>query len=60
MFGGHRLCGSVDMFLVSHVITQHHVIKGSHDFMGGIPSWKVPILPSLVTISIAVEQIQCS
>ena len=57
MFGGHRLCGSVDMFLVSHVITQYHVIKGSHDFMGGIPSWKVTILASLVAISIVVEEI---
>ena len=57
MFGGHRLCGSVDMFLVSHVITQYHVIKGSYDFMGGIPSWKVTILASLVAISIAVEEI---
>ena len=34
-FGGRRYCGSKDiMLLVCHVISQHHVIKGSCDFMG--------------------------
>ena len=27
-FGGHRYCGSSDMFLVCHLIEHNHVIKG--------------------------------
>ena len=44
-FGGHRQCGSEDVIVVCHVISQDPVIKGSCDFMGrnpsGIPSCQV-------------------
>ena len=36
------------MVLVSHVISQDHVVKGSCDFMGRSPSKKVTFLPSFV------------
>ena len=37
--GGHRLCGSgYIMVLVCHLILKDHIIKGSCDFMGGLPS----------------------
>ena len=39
-FGGHKHCGSRSiMFLVCHVISQDHVIKGLCDFMDKSPSW---------------------
>ena len=31
--------GGVIMILVRHVISQHHVIKGSYDFVSGHHSW---------------------
>ena len=36
-FGGQSHSGSGDMFLVYHMISQDHMIKGSCDFMSGIP-----------------------
>ena len=36
------------MIFVCHVISKHHVIKGTCDFMGGSQSWKVTTLPSLL------------
>ena len=33
-FCGHRHCGSGDMFLVCHVVSQNHVIIWSFDFKG--------------------------
>ena len=48
-FGGHRHCGSGDiMVLVCHVISQHHVIKRSYDFMGRNPSKLLTILQRLL------------
>ena len=39
-FGGHSHSDSgVMMILVSHVMSQEHVIKGSSDFIGWRPSW---------------------
>ena len=46
------------MVLVCHVILQDHVIKGSCDFMGYIPSRYVITLPILVTISIVIAEIK--
>ena len=40
-----------------HVILKDHVIKGSYDFMGCSPSWKVTTGPSLVAIDIVVVEI---
>ena len=39
-FGGRRLSRSGDMFFICHVISKDLVIKGSCDFMGGIPCGK--------------------
>ena len=50
-FGDHSHCGrGIIIILVCHVISQDHVIKGSSEFMGRYPSWKVTTLPSLVAI----------
>ena len=38
------------MALVSRVISQDHMIKGSNNIMGRSPSMLVTILPSLVAI----------
>ena len=45
------------MILVCDVISQEHVIKGSFDFMSRSPSRQVIILPSFVTIGVAVVEI---
>ena len=37
-YGGLKHCGSKYMLLVSRVISDDHVIKGSCEFMGGSPS----------------------
>ena len=38
--GGHWHSGSGDItFLVCHMISKYHVIKGSYDFMGWSVSW---------------------
>ena len=52
-FGGLRPCGSKDIAdLVFHVTLQNHMINEPCDFMGGSSSLYIPILPSLVAISI--------
>ena len=57
-FGGHILCCSENIMVkICHVITQNHKIKGSCDFMGGSPSWKITTLLSLVVISFLVVKI---
>ena len=33
-FGGHIHLSSEDMFLVCHIISQDHAVKGSFEFMG--------------------------
>ena len=45
------------MALACHVILQEHVIKGSRDFMGGSPSRRATILPSLAAIGNLVVEI---
>ena len=44
------------MFLVCHVTSLNHGIKGSCDFMGGSSSWEVTIYPSLVAVVIVVVE----
>ena len=39
-FCAQRDCGSGDMVLIDHLISQDHVIKGSCDFMGETPHGK--------------------
>ena len=46
MFGGIRSCGSGNMFLVCHGISEDHVVKGSCDFIIRTPSWLVMTLPA--------------
>ena len=38
------------MYLLCHVTSQDHVIKGLYYFIGGSSFWYVNTLPSLVTI----------
>ena len=38
-FGGLRHSGDGDIFLVCHIISHKHLIKLSHAFKGGSPSW---------------------
>ena len=45
------------MPLARYVILQDHVIKGSRDFMGGSPSRRATILPSLAAIGTLVVEI---
>ena len=47
------------MFLVCCVICHNHKIILSCAFMGGIPSWYVTNLTSLVAIGTAVVEIPC-
>ena len=56
-FGGQRHCGSGDMFLISHVISKDHVLKGLCDFIGGSSSWWVARPSSLTAISNVVVEI---
>ena len=44
------------MVLVSHMISQHHVIKESYDFIGKNPLRQVIILLSLMVIGILVVE----
>ena len=55
-FYGHRHCGSGDMFLVCHVISQKHVAIWSFDFMGKRESGQVTILTSFLVIDIVVVE----
>ena len=43
-FGGHRHCGSGDIVLFCHAISQDHGIKQSYDFIDRSPSKQVTIL----------------
>ena len=45
------------LFLVCHVISEDHLIKGSCDFIGGSPSSYVATLSSLMPIGIVVVEI---
>ena len=57
-FEGNRLFGSEDILvLVSLVILEDHVIKGSCDFMCKSPPTKVTILLSLVALETVVLEI---
>ena len=57
-FGGDRHFGSEDiMVLVSLVILEDHVIKGSCDFVCKSPPTKVTIQLSLVALETAVLEI---
>ena len=57
-FGGDSLFGSEDiMVLVSLVILEDHVIKGSCDVMWKNPPMKVTIPQSLVALETAVVEI---
>ena len=57
-FGGDRHVGSEDiMVLVSLVILEEHVIKGSCDLMCKSPPTKVTIQLSLVALETAVVEI---
>ena len=58
MFGGDRHFGSEDIVvLVSLVILEDHVIKGSRDFMCKSPPTKVTIQLSLVALETTVLEI---
>ena len=46
------------MVLLCHVILQDHGSEGLCNFMGGSSSWQVATLPNLVTMGIAVVEIQ--
>lgn len=49
--GDHGHSGSGDiMFLVYHVISQEHVIKGSCDFMNEVPHSKITLVLSLLSL----------
>ena len=54
-FGGHTIA-VMAIFLICHLISEEHMIKGSFDNMGRRPSMQVTILASLVTISIVVQE----
>ena len=45
------------MFLICHVISQDHAIKGPFDFMGESSSLKVTTLQNLVPIDTVVVEI---
>lgn len=45
------------MYLLCHVTSQDHVIKGLYYFIGGSSFWYVNTLPSLVTICIVIVEI---
>ena len=47
----------VEMFLICHMISQDHVIKGSCDIMGGTLSRQVFNLSILVVIDIVLGEI---
>ena len=38
-FDGHMYCSSRGIYLVSHMIEQDHVIKGSSDYNDRSPPW---------------------
>ena len=42
MFCGHRHSGSRNIFLVCHMILQNHLIRGSCNFLSGVPYGKSP------------------
>ena len=57
-FGGPRPYGSGDItVLVCHMISKDHMIQGSCDFIGGIPSWNVTILLCLVVMGTGLVKI---
>lgn len=51
-FGCNKHFGEREMVLVCRAISQDHVTKVSCYFISESPSWKVTILPSLITIGI--------
>ena len=58
-FGSHRCCNSRDiMFLVCHLISQDHMIKGSSDFIGRGPLRQAISLASFAAIGTLVGDIQ--
>ena len=48
------------MFLICHLISEDHVIKGSCVLLSCSPSQQFTILPGLVAIGTLVVVIQCS
>ena len=56
-FGGHRYCGSRDMFLVCHKISQDHTIKGLCDYINRNASRSVTNMTILVAIGTVVVEI---
>ena len=45
------------IYLICHVTSENHVIKGSNNVMSGNFSWCVTILSSLVVIGIVLVEI---
>ena len=51
-FGGHSHCGSREKtFMICHVISKHHVLKGLRDFKDGSSAQQVTTLPGLTVSS---------
>ena len=57
-FSGHKFCGRGDTFVIYHVISRDHMIRGSYDLSDESMSPLVTSLPNLLLIVVVEEDIE--